>query len=288
VEGLKADGLPPALLAKLTPSGKNYTTSPDFLAAMEKLLGREEFERHRESLLRRGALPNNGGGPDTLGQLLLGRAGSGGDRVESEMYEAVRSLLLEWQEPDGSWQAAGQLPGLKWAGEKEMNEATTLWSLLAVGAGGRTDPAVVRSRERALKALQNAVPGRTIQSLALLAVVARRFGEPARAAALEKELLGRQRVDGGWGWAKENSAGDAFATGQALYALGLMGRDGNDPVVRRAWEFLLRTQGADGSWDVPQEAVNTRRRGLNVYTYWGTAWAAIGVLQTLPTADGSR
>ena len=36
--------------------------------------------------------------------------------------------------------------------------------------------------------------------------------------------------------------------GQALYALGLVGRDGNDPIVRRAWAFLLRTQGNDGSW----------------------------------------
>ena len=77
------------------------------------------------------------------------------------------------------------------------------------------------------------------------------------------------------------------ATGQALYALGLLGRDGNDPMVSRAWEFLLRTQDKDGSWQVPQEAINTRRRGLNVYTFWGTAWATIGVLQTLPAADHS-
>jgi hypothetical protein len=63
---------------------------------------------------------------------------------------------------------------------------------------------------------------------------------------------------------------------------GLLGRDGNDPVVRKAWEYLLRTQTADGSWQVPQNLINSRPRGLNVYPYWGTAWCAIGLLQTLP------
>ncbi len=195
--------------------------------------------------------------------------------------------LLEWQEPDGSWQAAGQLPGLKWAGEKEMHEATTMWSLLAVSAGNPKEEALVRSRERALESLKEATPEATLQTLALHLIIAHRFGEPAHRKALLKELVGRQNADGGWGWVKENKGSDAFATGQALYALGLLGRDGNDPVVRRAWEFLLRTQDKDGSWQVPQEAINTRRRGLNVYTFWGTAWATIGMLQTLPAADHS-
>jgi hypothetical protein len=129
--------------------------------------------------------------------------------------------------------------------------------------------------------LQKVTPGTTLQTLALHLVIARRFGEPARAETLLKELVGRQNADGGWGWVKENKGSDAFATGQALYALGLLGRDGNDSVVHQAWEFLLRTQDKDGSWQLPQEAINTRRRGLNVYNYWGTAWATIGMLQTL-------
>jgi hypothetical protein len=70
--------------------------------------------------------------------------------------------------------------------------------------------------------------------------------------------------------------------------LGFLGRERDDPVVRRAWDFLLRTQENDGSWQTPQEAVNTRRRGLNVYTYWGTAWATIGLLRTLPPAGNGR
>ena len=102
---------------------------------MEKALGKEDFERHKEQLIKRATLPNNGGGPDTLAQLLLGRKSAGEDKVTADSYEAVRALLLQWQNPNGSWNADGQLPALRWDGEKEMNDATTMWSLLAVGTG---------------------------------------------------------------------------------------------------------------------------------------------------------
>jgi hypothetical protein len=57
---------------------------------------------------------------------------------------------------------------------------------------------------------------------------------------------------------------DAFATGQALYSLALSGHMANDSVVRRACDFLLRTQDNDGSWQTPQESINTRHRVLNI------------------------
>lgn len=279
---LKADGFSDALLAKLMPlEGKTYVTRQEYLHALEGAISAEELAANQERLLKEATLPNNGGGPDTLSQLLLERAAWTQDKREEESYAAVRSLLLEWQEPDGSWHAAGQLPSLKWAGEKEMHQATTMWSLLAVSAGKLKEETLVRSRERALASLKESTPEATLQTLALHLIIAHKFGEPAHRGALLKELVGRQNADGGWSWVKENNGSDAFATGQALYALGLLGRDGNDPVVSRAWEFMLGTQDKDGSWQVPQEAINTRRRSLNVYNYWGTAWATIGMLQTL-------
>ena len=285
---LKADGFSDALLAKLKPlEGKTYVTRQEYLHALAGAISAEELAANQERLLKEATLPNNGGGPDTLSQLLLERAAWTQDKGQEERYTAIRSLLLEWQEPDGSWHAAGQLPSLKWAGEKEMHQATTMWSLLAVSAGKPKEETLVRSRERALESLKESTPGATLQTLALHLIIAHKFGEPAHREALLKELVGRQNADGGWGWVKENNVSDAFATGQALYALGLLGRDGNDPVVTRAWEFLLRTQDKDGSWQVPQEAINTRRRGLNVYNFWGTAWANIGMLETLPAADHS-
>ncbi|HSI63204.1 MAG TPA: hypothetical protein VLE43_08790, partial [Candidatus Saccharimonadia bacterium] len=148
------------------------------------------------------------------------------------------------------------------------------------------DQAFAGSRQLALEHLKASAPGKTVQTLVLHLMIAHRFGAPEKAKALRGELLARQNADGGWSWWKENKMSDAFATGQALYALGSTGSDGSDPAVGHAWRFLIQTQGKDGSWEVPQKLVNTRDRKLNVYTFWGTAWAAIGILQTLP-ATGS-
>src|SRR5204862_110142 len=110
---LKADGVDEAILARLKPLvGKSHTTEKLFLEATEKALGHEDFARHKEQLIKRATLPNNGGGPDTLAQLLLGRKAGSEDQATANSYEAVRALLLEWQNPNGSWNADGQLPAL--------------------------------------------------------------------------------------------------------------------------------------------------------------------------------
>jgi hypothetical protein len=164
-----------------------------------------------------------------------------------------------------------------------MHAATTMWVLLALP----DDASLAPARRRALDAIKDARPGVTLQSATLPLLIAHRFGDAARAADLRAALLARQNADGGWAWLKDNRSGDAFATGQALYALGKTGLDGADPSVGRAWDFLLRTQTSEGGWHTPQEAVNTRPRKLNVYDHWGTAWAAIGLLETLPADRGA-
>jgi len=278
IDALKVAGMSDAVLAKLKPlSGKTYLTEAEYEKALKAALGEEDFARHRDALIAQARLPNDGGGPDTLAQLLLGRAAHADDAVKTQSYAVVRSMLLEWQQPDGSWQAAGQLPSIKWSSPAEMNDATTLWSVLALSRAGDT---------RALPSLKESTPCVTLQSLALHAIVAHDLGkdggDPARAKTLAAELLARQNSDGGWGWTTDRKTSEAFSTGQALYALGRMGRDGADPAVARAWKFLQTTQSPDASWPVPQDAINTRPRKLNVYPYWGTAWSAIGILQTLP------
>lgn len=70
-----------------------------------------------------------------------------------------------------------------------------------------------------------------------------------------KELLGRQRSDGGWG-GNAHLESDVYATGQALYAL-LAAEcvKASAPEARRGVRFLLDTQQPDGSWHVRSRAV---------------------------------
>jgi hypothetical protein len=175
-----------------------------------------------------------------------------------------------------------------------MSECTTMWAVLALSASeGIGDPGSgARARARALAWLKGGRPGVSTESLLLRAVIERRFGEPGRADALLGELLGEQKADGGWSWVRSAPRSDAFATGEALYALGLLGRTGDDPSVARAWQYLLRTQGEDGSWDVPAEPITTKTGGAlakmkNGYIFWGTAWATIGLARTLPEPSRS-
>ncbi len=70
---------------------------------------------------------------------------------------------------------------------------------------------------------------------------------------------------------------DAVATGQALMAIGRVG--GSPEAVRRAWSYLAATQQVDGSWAVHTRNPNTKSD--RVISYFGTAWATLGLLETL-------
>jgi hypothetical protein len=55
--------------------------------------------------------------------------------------------------------------------------------------------------------------------------------------------------------------------------------------VQSACQFLVETQRDDGSWDV-RGTKERKKNGLEeTSTYWGTTWATIGLLQTLPPVD---
>jgi len=65
-----------------------------------------------------------------------------------------------------------------------------------------------------------------------------------------KKLMLSQHADGGWSQL-DSLKTDAYATGQALYALHTCGALAiNDAAYQRGVDFLLKTQKADGSWHV--------------------------------------
>lgn len=78
------------------------------------------------------------------------------------------------------------------------------------------------------------------------------------------QLVSLQREDGGWGQ-KPTMKCDAYATGEALYALEMAGMKPSDPVYQRGVKYLLKTQLADGTWFV-------QSRGLGFQPYQETGF----------------
>jgi hypothetical protein len=205
-----------------------------------------------------------------MAQLLLARRPyREGVPVEPSAREFA-DLILGMQKPEGSWDPGGQLPSQR-RPRAETDEATTRWVVLSLQSLGPEDEARRAAREKAIAWLAEKKPGKSIEPLALALVM-------SQSESLLKELLSRQNSDGGWGWLS-GEASDALATGQVLYALSLAGAK-SDETIRRAWNFLVTTQGADGSWQVP--STKPKSKDLSMAAYWGTAWAAIGLLRTLP------
>jgi Prenyltransferase and squalene oxidase repeat len=250
-----------------------------------------------------------GGGLDTMSQLLLGRDTASRWREIPERYpkgvdpfETIWENLLDRQNANGSWPVEGQLT--------VPPEVSTRWALLAL-AGRDTPPtastrnlgpafvkqlkkideAIPRSRDRALAFLKDAKQADTIEGLQLRMQVERKFGTAERADEFRKELLQRQNADGGWSNRPDVKESDAYATGQSLYALRSDGLSAEDVAIRRACGFLVQTQRKDGAWQVATRqvrAIDTAHKADPIYVFWGTTWATIGLSQTLPTALATK
>ena len=102
------------------------------------------------------------------------------------------------------------------------------------------------------------------------------------AEPLVKRIKERQNEDGGWSQTK-GKASDAWATGQALYALAHAGVEPDDAAVTRAHAFLVRTQRDDGSWPMTSRPVKPGGKGSNSLipiTGAGSAWAVLGLVRS--------
>ena len=121
------------------------------------------------------------------------------------------------------------------------------------------------------------------RSIAMRLVLWQRLVRPAG----EREPLVRrveewQNADGGWSQTKD-MASDAWATGQALYAIAQAGIKSHGPVIARAQVFLIQTQRPDGSWPMtsrPTKPGGEGSRSLIPITGAGSAWAVLGLVSS--------
>ncbi|HEX7792849.1 MAG TPA: prenyltransferase/squalene oxidase repeat-containing protein, partial [Vicinamibacterales bacterium] len=108
-------------------------------------------------------------------------------------------------------------------------------------------------------------------------------------------LMELQREDGGWSQMPSMTS-DAYATGQALYALHAAKLPVSDAVYRKGSDYLLKTQLEDGTW-----FVRTRAFGFQPYFETGfphgrsqfistvaTAWASAALTYTLDVAGTAQ
>jgi hypothetical protein len=125
---------------------------------------------------------------------------------------------------------------------------------------------------------------------------------PAAIAAAAKELAASQRADGGWNQLPTMGS-DAYATGEALYALNVAGNmPATNPVYQKGVKYLLRTQAPDGTWHVASRSIWLQPYFESGFPYgtdqWisgaGTSWAVMAlsmsteqppITQTRPAAQ---
>ena len=102
-------------------------------------------------------------------------------------------------------------------------------------------------------------------------------GTTEKSALLQKGklLLRQQKADGGWSQRGEFSS-DAYATGQALYALYEAGvLSSKDEAFQKGRRYLLSTQAEDGSWMVRSRSMKFQPYFESGFPYGHEQWNAI-------------
>jgi hypothetical protein len=185
----------------------------------------------------------------TKGYTLLGYAAQ--DLPADELTDSAVFHLSAIQGPDGQWYNNLPRPPIQ-TGDISAT-ALAVHALQRYPLPGRKAEFASRV-ERARRWLWNAKPQNTDSRIFQLLGLAW-AGEPAhKLAPLARALLAEQRADGGWAQLPALSS-DAYATGQALYALHVAaGKKSTDPAIDRGRHFLLRTQLEDGTWHVQRRA----------------------------------
>jgi len=192
-----------------------------------------------------------GGQADTAGYALWTLAAAGYDGTD--VTAVVAEYLLQRHADKGFWQNNSNRP------PSEASPFTTtyvaLYGLSSFGTSEQQERIAARTG-RALEWLTTTpakdTEERVFRLLALKAAGARE----SEIASATKELLGKQRDDGGWaqldsGEPAEALESDAYATGCALVALEQAGGIlTTDEFYKRGLRFLLKTQLDDGSWHV--------------------------------------
>jgi ankyrin repeat protein len=205
--------------------------------------------------------------------------------------DAVVRIITATQTPAGNWSTnEGRRPPMN-AGDFQA-AALAVYALRQYGPDSDkagTDAVVAK----AVKWLEDNKPQTTQDRAFQLLGLAWGNGAPALIKTGARALAALQRTDGGWNQLPDMPS-DAYATGEALYALNATGNMSvSHAVYQKGIEYLLRTQAPDGSWHVETRSIWLQPYFESGFPYGrdqfisaaGSAWA---VMALAPAAQSQK
>jgi hypothetical protein len=290
---VEAAKLPASVKDKLKPLIEQpFKTEAEFLEKLSPLLTEEERDAYLTIVVKTAertpyAVDRAGGGLDVLGQLLLGNHGTASVLAKSDFRDGVIDLMSQIQLSDGSWTPGNQFATMRRWTLPTANQATTMWAALALAACEVPGSQRSATIEKAIAWQRQQPPNpENREWLATELLFERQFGSADDVAKWHQQLLDARNVDGGWGW-EQGVPSDSLTTGLAIYVLAKARAGDDSTVLRDARTFLLTSQQSDGSWLTPSKNITRSieperlKARDEIYHYWGTAWAVIGLLETL-------
>jgi ankyrin repeat protein len=202
---------------------------------------------------------------------------------KTQVTDAIARYIMAAQAADGSWRSSeGRRP--------PMNSGKFQSAALAIYGMKHYAPEVEKLTSekaiaRAVAWLEKSTPVTNQDHAFRLLGLVWGNGSTAVIRNEAKALSALQRADGGWSQLPALGS-DAYATGEALFALGYAGRlAANEPVFRKGVDYLLRTQANDGSWHVKTRAIWLQPYFESGFPYGqdqfistaGTAWATLAL-----------
>jgi hypothetical protein len=227
-----------------------------------------------------------GGGSDTLGYTLMGMAAAG--YPADALTDAHIHYLSIYQFPDGAWRTTSYRPPEEYG--PFTTTAVALRAIRLYAIPGRREEFEER-RARAKRWLLSAEADSTEERSMQLNALADAGASLSERAPFVKALKAAQAEDGSWS-VVPGIPGEAYATGEALYALHVSGKvPTKDTTYQKGVRWLLRNQLTDGSWFMPTRAVPVQPHtfesgfphGWHQFASTGaSSWATMALLLTLP------
>lgn len=175
-----------------------------------------------------------------------------GSEVGEDLMRIAESLLT-YQDPDGSLRSTDKRFPVVAGPMQSTTQAMQAWRRAYSRSADERWLAPLRAAEGYLQARARKLsdePDANIVDLNYAAIGLLSAGAQAGEGVMRgiaERLRKAQRQDGSWGFSASEE-GNAFATGQTLYALRMLGASDDDIAVKRGTGWLIEHQGEDGGW----------------------------------------